>query len=61
VSDTLKVPIPRQEVVDTLGWMVRQTGQHVGEPSLWIDVIELGALCRPPNYAEPRRFPQISR
>jgi len=22
--------------------MIRQAGQHVGEPSLWIDVVELG-------------------
>lgn len=30
------------------GW----SGKHVGEPSLWIDVVELGGLCRLPNYAE---------
>jgi hypothetical protein len=38
--------------VDALGGMIRQAGQHVGEPSLWIDVVELGGLCRLPNYAE---------
>ena len=49
------------EFVNALGRMIRKTGQHVGEPSLWIDVIELRGLCRPPNYAESGRFPQISR
>jgi hypothetical protein len=28
--------------VDALGGMIQQAGQHVGEPSLWIDVVELG-------------------
>jgi hypothetical protein len=26
--------------------------EHIGEPGLRIDVIELGCLCRHPNYAE---------
>jgi hypothetical protein len=26
--------------------------EHIGEPGLGIDVIELGCLCRHPNYAE---------
>ena len=37
-------PIPRQEFGDPLGWMVRQAREHVGEPSPWIDVVELGGL-----------------
>ena len=28
--------------MDALGGMIRQAGQHVREPSLWIDVVELG-------------------
>jgi hypothetical protein len=40
--------------------MIRQSGQDVGEPSLGIDVVHLAGLCRPSNYAEPGRFPQIS-
>jgi hypothetical protein len=28
--------------MDALGGMIRQAGQHVGEPGLWIDVVELG-------------------
>lgn len=47
---------PGHEFVDALGGMIRQAGQHVGEPSLWIDVVELGGLCRPPNYAERVRY-----
>jgi hypothetical protein len=38
--------------------MIRQPSEHVGEPGLRIDVIELGGLCRPLNYAERTRFPQ---
>ncbi len=44
--------MPRQEFVNAFGGVIRQASQHVGEPGLWIDVVELGALCRPPNYAE---------
>jgi hypothetical protein len=30
--------------------------QHLGEPGLRVDVVELGSLCRPPNYAERNPF-----
>jgi hypothetical protein len=40
--------------------MIVQTSKHVGEPCLGINVVELGGLCRPPNYAERARFPQDS-
>jgi hypothetical protein len=26
--------------------------EHIGQPGLWIDIVELGRLCRLPNYAE---------
>jgi hypothetical protein len=42
VSDALRAPAPGQEFVDALGGMIRQAGQHVGELSLWIEVVELG-------------------
>jgi len=32
--------------------MIVDPPQHIGEPSLRVDVVELGGLCRPPNYAE---------
>jgi hypothetical protein len=32
--------------------MILQTGEDVSEPSLRIDVVGLGSLCRTPNYAE---------
>jgi hypothetical protein len=38
------LPIPRQEIRYLICGIVRQPGQHVGEPSLWIDIIELA--CR---------------
>jgi hypothetical protein len=43
VSDVLRMPIPTQEIVNALGGVIRQAGRHVGEPSLGIDVVELGA------------------
>src|SRR6266853_490363 len=38
------LPIPGQELVNPLGRMILQSRQDVGEPSLWIDVVELGGL-----------------
>src|SRR5215216_944730 len=42
-SDVLRAPVPRQEFVNALGGVIRQAGQHVGEPSLRIDIVEFGA------------------
>jgi len=42
VSDVLGAPVPGQEFVDALCGMIQQASQHVGEPSLGIDVVELG-------------------
>jgi len=41
--------------------VIWKPGQHVSKPSLRIDVVHLAGLCRPPNYAESGRFPQIFR
>jgi hypothetical protein len=41
VSDVLRTPVPRQEFVNALGGVIRQASQHVSEPSLWTDVVEL--------------------
>jgi hypothetical protein len=41
--------------------MIRQPSQDIGEPSLRVDVVEFGGLCRSSNYAERVCFPQISR
>jgi hypothetical protein len=35
-----------------MSWVGGDAGENVGQPSLWIDAIHLGRLCRPPNYAE---------
>jgi hypothetical protein len=40
--------------------MIRESGEHVGKPGARIDIVELGGLCRAPNYAEVARFPQDS-
>jgi hypothetical protein len=36
--------------------VIWKAGEHVGEPSLGIDVVHLAGLCRPPNYAERVRY-----
>ena len=51
-GEVLPVPVPGKEFVNALGGVIRQASQHVGEPGLRVDVVELGGLCRPPNYAE---------
>jgi hypothetical protein len=56
----LALPVPRQELVDSLGGMILQSRQDVGKPGLRVDVVELGGLCRVLNYAEVVRFPQDS-
>ena len=40
------LPIPRKQVGDLAGGMIRQSGQDVGEPGLGIDVVHLAGLCR---------------
>jgi hypothetical protein len=40
--------------------MLGDPGQDVGQPSLRIDIVQFGSLCRSPNYAERDRFPQDS-
>jgi hypothetical protein len=42
VSDVLRTPVPGQEVADALDRTIPQPGQHISEPSLWIDVVDLG-------------------
>jgi hypothetical protein len=37
-------PIPRQELSDPLGRMILHSREDIGEPSLWINVVELGGL-----------------
>ena len=44
--------------METQSRVVGDAAQHVGEPSLRVDAIELGGLCRLPNYAERARFLQ---
>ena len=40
----LRFPVPRQELVDPPGGVIGQARQHVGEPGLRVDVVELGGL-----------------
>jgi hypothetical protein len=54
------VPVPRQEFIEFAHRLISNAGENVGKPSLRIDVVELGGLCRAPNYAEWACFPQNS-
>jgi hypothetical protein len=58
----LRFPGPRQQFVETVdGMSIDHARQDVGEVSIGFDAVEFAGLCRPPNYAESGRFPQISR
>ena len=48
----MRHPVPRQQFVQPLGGMAGDPGEHVGQPGTRVDVVQLGGLCRPPNYAE---------
>lgn len=37
-------PVPRQQLVETTGWVTGDAGEGVREPRLGIDVVELGGL-----------------
>jgi hypothetical protein len=51
-----RLPIPGKKINDFVGRVIWKAGEHVGEPSLGIDVVHLAGLCRPPNYAERVRY-----
>ena len=48
-------PIPRQQFVDAFCRMIRQSGEHVGEPSLRVDIVELGGYASAEDH-RGRRF-----
>jgi hypothetical protein len=55
-------PGPGQQFVDAIdGVAIHHPREHVAQVSVRFDMAQLAGLCRPPNYAEPGRFPQISR
>ena len=49
-------PVPGQELVDAPGRMGSEPGEDVAEPGGRVEAVELGGLCRAPNYAERARF-----
>jgi hypothetical protein len=55
-SSDLGLPIPGQEFSEPADWMVCDPREHVGQPSLRINVIQLAGLCRTANYAEHCRL-----
>lgn len=49
-----RLPVPRQQGVQlvVLGGPGDDALEYVGQPGQWIDIVQLGGLCRPPDYAE---------
>ena len=56
MGDLALLPAMRQQLVDAAVQVGRQARQHILEVSPGIVPVELGRLCRPPNYAEWARF-----
>ena len=40
--------------------MIADAPEDVSQPGLGFEAVELGGLCRPPDYAEWTNFPQHS-
>jgi hypothetical protein len=38
------LPVPGQEFGKPGGWMIIDSAEHVGKPSPWIDIVQLGGL-----------------
>jgi hypothetical protein len=47
-----RFPLPGQQCRQPALGDIGDVGEHVREPGERIDVVELGRLYRPPNYAE---------
>jgi hypothetical protein len=47
---------PGHKFIDAAGKpTIDKLGKRAGEPSVWIDAVQLHGLCRPPDYAERLR------
>ncbi len=56
-AKSLPPPFPGQQFNEPALRDAGDPGEHIGQPSLRIDVVELGGLYRPPSYAERIGFP----
>jgi hypothetical protein len=55
-------PSPPKQFVETVdGMSIDHAREHIAQVGVGFDAVEFAGLCRPPNYAESGRFPQISR
>ncbi len=43
-GSSVGLPIPGQQFVEVLGRVIGQPSEHVGQPSLGIDIVEFGSL-----------------
>ena len=54
-------PAPRQQFIEAIDRVsIDHALEHVVQISVGLDVVHLGCLCRPANYAEQARFPHDS-
>lgn len=44
--------------MDPFDWMIGDTIEHLAQVILGIEHVQLGGLCRAPNYADRTWFPQ---
>ena len=44
--------MPMQQFINTINFMVGNSGKCVRQPGLRVDAVEFGCLCRTLNYAE---------
>ena len=44
ICSWLAFPIPRQQFVDPLRWVIREFCQHIGKPGLGVDAVELAGF-----------------
>ena len=45
-------PRPREQLVDSVDRVIGDARDDVAQVGFWVEPVELGGLCRPPNYAE---------
>jgi len=48
-----KAPVPGQELIEPGGWVIGDTGEDIGQPSLRVDIVKLGWLDQGVDDSSP--------
>ena len=69
-AGSVTAPVPRQQLVEPVRWVIGDAGQHIGEPGLRVDIVHLrcgneavhdgGAFAATIGAAEEPGFPAES-